>query len=75
MRLHTLSFVPSYRKGYSCIVLSRNTSDDVLEGIKPDVHQSMDFGEESMTGHVGTALYVAPELVTTSAKAMYNQVG
>lgn len=28
---------------------------------------------ESLTGQVGTALYVAPELTTKAAKAIYNQ--
>lgn len=34
------------------------------------------FGTEdvgSLTGQVGTALYVAPELTTKAAKAIYNQ--
>lgn len=33
---------------------------------------SQDVGDGSLTGHVGTALYVAPELSATS-KAIYNQ--
>jgi len=30
--------------------------------------------EESFTGQVGTALYLAPELVTVQAKVIYTQV-
>ncbi|CAG7836539.1 unnamed protein product, partial [Allacma fusca] len=55
-------------------ILNKSSNDNTMfEVVRSDVHQSMDFGEESMTGHVGTALYVAPELVTTGTKALYNQ--
>jgi hypothetical protein len=35
---------------------------------------SQDIGDGSLTGQVGTALYVAPELTTSGNKAIYNQV-
>ncbi|ODM97011.1 Eukaryotic translation initiation factor 2-alpha kinase 4 [Orchesella cincta] len=35
---------------------------------------SVDFHEDSQTGQVGTALYVAPELITKGVKITYNQV-
>lgn len=35
---------------------------------------SQEMGDGSLTGQVGTALYVAPELTTSGNKAIYNQV-
>ena len=35
---------------------------------------SNDPGDYSLTGQVGTTLYVAPELTVTSSKATYSQV-
>lgn len=32
-----------------------------------------DNADQSLTGHIGTALYVAPEVNNASSKAMYNQ--
>ena len=53
---------------------SAGGGDITLPEIKTEVHHSIDFAEESMTGMIGTALYVAPELMTTTTKALYNQV-
>jgi len=39
-----------------------------------DTGHSIDFTDESRTGQVGTALYVAPELIVTGRKITYNQV-
>lgn len=44
------------------------------ESAKLEEPHSVDFGEESMTGRVGTALYVAPELCIIGTKSTYNQV-
>lgn len=33
-----------------------------------------DTADQSLTSHIGTALYVAPEVNNASSKAMYNQV-
>ncbi|XP_077285683.1 eukaryotic translation initiation factor 2 alpha kinase Gcn2 isoform X2 [Arctopsyche grandis] len=38
-----------------------------------EINTYSDPGDISLTGHVGTALYVAPELVATGNKAIYNQ--
>ncbi|CAL8138262.1 unnamed protein product [Orchesella dallaii] len=40
---------------------------------KHEEPHSVDFPEESQTGQVGTALYVAPELITKGIKITYNQ--
>lgn len=55
-------------KNYICYYLFRFSCIIYILGIS--------FGTEevgSLTGQVGTALYVAPELTTKAAKAIYNQ--
>ena len=36
---------------------------------------SLGLGDGSLTGKVGTALYVSPEMMNSTAKTSYNQVG
>lgn len=50
--------------------------DHTADGMVTDTHSfSQEMGDGCLTGHVGTALYVAPELTTTSgSKEVYNQV-
>jgi hypothetical protein len=50
--------------------------DHSADGIVTDTRSfSQEMGDGSLTGHVGTALYVAPELTTKSgSKEFYNQV-
>ena len=33
------------------------------------------MGTDGLTGHVGTALYVSPEVMDTTHRTHYNQVG
>ncbi|XP_066996679.1 eIF-2-alpha kinase GCN2 [Anabrus simplex] len=55
-------------------VSSKDPTTAVSEG-KPSDAQSFshDLGDGSLTGQVGTALYVAPELSNAANKAIYNQ--
>jgi hypothetical protein len=49
--------------------------DHTADGMVTDTHSfSQEIGDGSLTGHVGTALYVAPELTTSGSKEVYNQV-
>jgi hypothetical protein len=50
--------------------------DHTADGMVTDTRSfSQEMGDGSLTGHVGTALYVAPELTATSGtKEVYNQV-
>jgi len=50
--------------------------DHSADGMVADMRSfSQEMGDGSLTGHVGTALYVAPELTTKSgSKEFYNQV-
>lgn len=47
-------------------------SNSLLIFLESEREMSQDAGDGSLTGQVGTALYVAPELSSTS-KAIYNQ--
>ena len=51
-----------------------NTAKDQVVGFAEVMSFSNDVGDFSLTGQVGTALYVAPELTTSGSKAIYNQV-
>lgn len=54
---------------------------DMITGLK-DIHVSTEagksmnelLGQEGLTGKVGTALYVSPELMTGTGKVTYSQV-
>jgi hypothetical protein len=49
--------------------------DHIADGVVTDTHSfSQEMGDGSLTGHVGTALYVAPELTTSGSKEVYSQV-
>ena len=49
--------------------------DHTADGLVTDTRSfSQEMGDGSLTGHVGTALYVAPELTTLGSKEVYNQV-
>lgn len=60
---------PLIRIHFEC----RRTEDEI-DGGPSHGHQSLDFTDETQTGQVGTALYVAPELMVSGGKASYNQV-
>ena len=42
-------------------------------GMVPGISQSESLGDGNLTGKVGSALYVSPEMLTTSARAFYSQ--
>ena len=49
--------------------------DNTADGTVTDTRSfSQEMGDGSLTGHVGTALYVAPELTISGSKEVYNQV-
>jgi len=49
--------------------------DHTADGMVTDMRSfSQEMGDGSLTGHVGTALYVAPELTASGSKEVYNQV-
>lgn len=51
--------------------------DTVDSGFTDQLHSSSDkndTADQSLTSHIGTALYVAPEINNASSKSMYNQV-
>lgn len=54
---------------------STPAKDHTTDGKPTDMLSfSHEMGDGSLTGQVGTALYVAPELSTSGNKAIYNQV-
>jgi hypothetical protein len=54
---------------------STSVKDHNADGMVTDTRSfSQEMGDGSLTGHVGTALYVAPELTTSGSKEVYNQV-
>lgn len=49
--------------------------DHIADGMGTETCSfSQETGDGSLTGHVGTALYVAPELTMSGSKEVYNQV-
>jgi hypothetical protein len=60
---------------FSRHLTSTPAKDPAADGKPTDVLSfSHEIGDGSLTGQVGTALYVAPELSTSGTKAIYNQV-
>lgn len=54
---------------------STSVKDHTADGVVTDTRSfSQEMGDGSLTGHVGTALYVAPELTASGSKEVYNQV-